>query len=389
MKVYLKKNEERRLLSGHQWIFSNEIGKTEGDYINGDVCELYNYSGEFLGKGFYNKNSLISYRHLTSDRNEEINKNYFERKISEANNRRKILNRDVYRMINSESDFLPGLIIDRFEKAFSLQIFSLGMQRFVDVIKEILIDKFNADYIIEKNESDLRTMEGLDKTNNILYNREDEFSTEFIVNIDDIKYSINLFEGQKTGFYLDQVENRKLIRDYIKNGDRVLDLFCNEGGFALNAAFGGASDIIAVDSSEAALETAGKNSGLNNFNNINFISSDVFKYLENYNEELFDFIVLDPPSFTKSKKNIQNALKGYIKLNTLAMKLVKRGGYLFTFTCSHHIDEGMFEVVLSNSSKKSGQRVQILHFSNCSVDHPIIPGFTETKYLKSYLLRIV
>jgi 23S rRNA (cytosine1962-C5)-methyltransferase len=389
MKVYLKKNEERRLLSGHQWIFSNEIGKTEGDYINGDVCELYNYSGEFLGKGFYNKNSLISYRHLTSDRNEEINKNYFERKISEANNRRKILNRDVYRMINSESDFLPGLIIDRFEKAFSLQIFSLGMQRFVDVIKEILIDKFNADYIIEKNESDLRTMEGLDKTNNILYNREDEFSTEFIVNIDDIKYSINLFEGQKTGFYLDQVENRKLIRDYIKNGDRVLDLFCNEGGFALNAAFGGASDIIAVDSSEVALETAKRNSELNNFNNINFISSDVFKYLENYNEELFDFIVLDPPSFTKSKKNIQNALKGYIKLNTLAMKLVKRGGYLFTFTCSHHIDEGMFEVVLSNSSKKSGQRVQILHFSNCSVDHPIIPGFTETKYLKSYLLRIV
>ena len=356
MKVYLKKNEERRLLSGHQWIFSNEIGKTEGDYINGDVCELYNYSGEFLGKGFYNKNSLISYRHLTSDRNEEINKNYFERKISEANNRRKILNRDVYRMINSESDFLPGLIIDRFEKAFSLQIFSLGMQRFVDVIKEILIDKFNADYIIEKNESDLRTMEGLDKTNNILYNREDEFSTEFIVNIDDIKYSINLFEGQKTGFYLDQVENRKLIRDYIKNGDRVLDLFCNEGGFALNAAFGGASDIIAVDSSEVALETAKRNSELNNFNNINFISSDVFKYLENYNEELFDFIVLDPPSFTKSKKNIQNALKGYIKLNTLAMKLVKRGGYLFTFTCSHHIDEGMFEVVLSNSSKKSGQR---------------------------------
>ena len=389
MKVYLKKNEERRLLSGHQWIFSNEIGKTEGDYINGDVCELYNYSGEFLGKGFYNKNSLISYRHLTSDRNEEINKNYFERKISEANNRRKILNRDVYRMINSESDFLPGLIIDRFEKAFSLQIFSLGMQRFVDVIKEILIDKFNADYIIEKNESDLRTMEGLDKTNNILYNREDEFSTEFIVNIDDIKYSINLFEGQKTGFYLDQVENRKLIRDYIKNGDRVLDLFCNEGGFALNAAFGGASDIIAVDSSEVALETAKRNSELNNFNNINFISSDVFKYLENYNEELFDFIVLDPPSFTKSKKNIQNALKGYIKLNTLAMKLVKKGGYLFTFTCSHHIDEGMFEVVLSNSSKKSGQRVQILHFSNCSVDHPIIPGFTETKYLKSYLLRIV
>jgi 23S rRNA (cytosine1962-C5)-methyltransferase len=281
------------------------------------------------------------------------------------------------------------LIIDRFEKAFSLQIFSLGMQRFVDVIKEILIDKFNADYIIEKNESDLRTMEGLDKTNNILYNREDEFSTEFIVNIDDIKYSINLFEGQKTGFYLDQVENRKLIRDYIKNGDRVLDLFCNEGGFALNAAFGGASDIIAVDSSEVALETAKRNSELNNFNNINFISSDVFKYLENYNEELFDFIVLDPPSFTKSKKNIQNALKGYIKLNTLAMKLVKRGGYLFTFTCSHHIDEGMFEVVLSNSSKKSGQRVQILHFSNCSVDHPIIPGFTETKYLKSYLLRIV
>ena len=163
MKVYLKKYEEKRLMSGHQWIFSNEISKIDGEYINGDVCELYDFSGEFLGKGFYNKNSLISYRHLTSDRKEEINKNYFEKRINEANGRRKILNRNVYRMVNSESDFLPGLIIDRFDKAFSMQIFSLGMQNFADVIKELLIELFNAEYIVEKNDSDLRTLEGLDK----------------------------------------------------------------------------------------------------------------------------------------------------------------------------------------------------------------------------------
>ena len=180
-----------------------------------------------------------------------------------------------------------------------------------------------------------------------------------------------------------------MIRNYIKNGDNVLDLFCNEGGFSLNAANSGASDIIAVDSSDVALETAKKNSELNNFENIKFIQDDVFKFLDNYKEKLFDFIILDPPSFTKSKKNIQSALKGYIKLNSLAMQLLNRGGYLFTFTCSHHINEEMFESVLSSSSRKSGRSVQILHFSNCSTDHPIIPGFSETKYLKSYLLRII
>ena len=389
MKIFLKKNEERRIKSGHQWIFSNEILKTEGDTENGDICDLYSNDENYIGKGFYNKNSLISFRLLTKNKNDEINKAFFSERLKEANSRRYILGRNVYRMVNSESDFLPGLIIDRFDKAYSIQIFSFGMNRFLDILIEILIEDFNAEYITEKDDNEMRILEGLDKINKILYRKNEDITDEFIVNIDEIKYSVNLLEGQKTGFYLDQIENRKLIRQFIKKNDNVLDLFCNEGGFALNAGYSGASSVIAVDSSEYSLDVAKKNSILNKFNNINFIRNDVFDYLEKEKDQIFDFIILDPPSFAKSKKYVKAAVNGYIKLNAKAMRLLKPESFLFTFSCSHHISEEIFRDIICKSAEKSERKVQILYFSNSSVDHPVIPGFDETMYLKSCLLRII
>jgi 23S rRNA (cytosine1962-C5)-methyltransferase len=391
-RIILKKNEEHRLIAGHQWIFSNEIDKTEDIKMNGEVAGLFSNSNEFLGKGFYNKNSLIAYRHLT-DKDEEIDKAFFFKKMSLANALRKKVHpgREIYRLVNSESDFLPGLIIDKFEDKYSIQIFSFGMNQYSDVIKEILIENFKAVLIVEKNNNDLRTLEGLEKREGIIYDRIESEDKSFTAEIDNIKYKIDLLKGQKTGFYLDQCENRVLLRKYMNEKYKVLDLFCNEGGFALNAAYMKALEITAVDSSSYSIEVAGQNAKLNGFEGINFVCSDVFEYINKLfqTKERFDFIILDPPSFTKSKKNIFTAMKGYMELNYKAMKLLKPNSLLFTFSCSHHVSEKNFEDMIVKSSAEAKRKIQVLEFSKCSYDHPVLPQMNETKYFQGYLLRVI
>lgn len=391
-RLILKKNEDRRILIGHQWIFSNEIEKIEGEAKNGEIVELFSGNTKFLGKGFYNKNSLIAYRHLTN-KDEAIDKAFFFKRISLANSLRKKVypSRDIYRLVNSESDFLPGLIIDKFEDKFSIQIFSFGMNEYLETIKEILIENFKAVLIVEKNDNELRTLEGLEKREGIIFDNIGSADKSFIVTIDKIVYKIDLLSGQKTGFYLDQCGNRLLMRKYMNEKYKVLDLFCNEGGFALNAAYMNVSDITAVDSSVHSVEAAKENSALNNFDSINFVSEDVFEFLNNLfqTKEKYDFIILDPPSFTKSKKNLVTALKGYFELNYKAMKLLKPNSMLFTFSCSHHVNEKNFSDILIKSSAEAGKKIQILEFSNCSFDHPVLPQMSETNYLKGYLLRVI
>lgn len=390
--VFLKKNEQRRIDLGHLWIFSNEIDRIEGDVRNGEVVKLYSSNNKFLGKGFYNKNSLIAYRHLT-EKDEEIDAGFFFKKISYANSLRKKMIRaeNVYRMVNSESDFLPGLIIDRFTDKYSIQTFSFGMNEHLEIIKQILIENFKASFIVEKNDSELRTLEGLEKKEEILFDGIEGDDKTFIAEIDAIRYKIDLLKGQKTGFYLDQGENRLLIRKYIDERYRVLDLFCNEGGFAINAAYAKANEIIAVDSSEHSIEMANENAKLNNFTNIKFIRQDVFEYMNDLfqTSTKFDFIILDPPSFTKSKKNLFTALQGYHELNYKAMRLLKPNSLLFTFSCSHHISEKNFEDILIKSSSEAKRKIQIMESRFCSFDHPILPQMNETKYLKGYLLRVL
>lgn len=391
-RLTLKKNEDRRLKLGHQWIFSNELESIEGAPENGEVVELFSSGNKFLGKGFYNKNSLIAYRHLT-EKDEEIDRAFLFKRISMANSLRKKVNpeREVYRLVNSESDHLPGLIIDRFEDKFSYQIFSYGMNEYSEIIKEILIENFKAVLIAEKNDNELRVLEGLEKKEGIVYDKMEGEDKTFIVSIDGIKYKIDLLNGQKTGFYLDQCESRLLLRRYVNEKSKVLDLFCNEGGFALNAAFAGAEEVTAVDASEHSISAAKQNAVLNNSVKINFITEDVFNYINELfqTQERYDMIILDPPSFTKSKKNLYTALKGYGELNYKAMRLLKPNSFLFTFSCSYHINEKSFEEMLIKSSEEAKRKIQIVEFRNCSFDHPVLPQMPETKYLKGYLLRVL
>ncbi len=392
LQIFLNKNEERRISIGHQWVFSNEIEKVKGFEKNGEVAELFSSNKKFLGKGFYNKNSLIAYRHLT-DKDEPIDQAFFFKRISLANSLRKKVSpaREVYRLVNSESDFLPGLIIDKFVDKYSIQIFSLGMNEYLETITKILTDNFKASLIVEKNDNEIRTLEGLEKKEGIIFEREKNSEKTFRVTIDDIKYKIDLLGGQKTGFYLDQCENRVLIRKYISDKFKVLDLFCNEGGFALNSAKMNATEITGIDSSVHSIEAARENSKLNGFENVNFICRDVFEYINELfqTSERFDFIILDPPSFTKSKKNIFTALKGYQELNYKALRLLKPNSFLFTFSCSHHISEKNFEDMLVKCSAEAKRKIQIIEFRNCSYDHPVLPQMNETKYLKGYLLRVL
>jgi 23S rRNA (cytosine1962-C5)-methyltransferase len=391
-RIYLKRNEEKRITAGHQWVFSNEIEKIEGEAVNGAVIDLYSSAGIFLGRGFYNKHSLIAYRHLT-DRDEEINSDFFRKKILRANSfRRKIEpGKKVYRMVNSESDFLPGLIIDRFGNKYSLQIFSFGMNLFIEDIKNILINEFNAELIVEKNDNDLRVLEGLDKKEGILFDKNDAGDKSFTEEVDGIKYKIDLLKGQKTGFYLDQAGNRLLVRRYVKEGNKVLDLFCNEGGFALNAALMKAGEVTAVDSSGHSIQTAEHNASLNGLSNLKFVEKDVFEFINDLfqTDNKYDVIVLDPPSFTKSRKNIHTALRGYIELNYKCMKLLKKDGILLTYSCSHHINSALFEEIIIKSSVKAKRKMQVIETMHSSFDHPVLPQMPETKYLNGYVLRMI
>lgn len=385
-KVILKKNCDKKVKRGYLWIFSNQVDKVESNPENGDIVEIFNSNNQFIGKGFYNKNSLISLRLLTYT-DEEINKNFLTNKILTADNlRQKLYNDNIYRMVYSESDLLPGLIIDRFDNVFSIQINSIGMEKLLPLITEILIENFSPECIIEKNESPLRTLEGLELKTSILYG---EYKSKELI-IDGIRYNIDLLSGQKSGFFLDQRINRLNIKKYVK-GLKVLDCFCNQGGFALNAAIAGAKEVIGIDISKTAIEKCKINSAINGFEKIcRFEVADVFDYLQRLIDEnnYFDVVIIDPPSFTKSKKNIPTAKQAYKKVNYLGLQLIKNEGYLITSSCSHHIDENTFLDIIDESAIKAKSHIKLLEFHSASPDHPILLNMPETKYLKFAILYV-
>ncbi len=377
--IILKKNEEKRILSGHQWVFSNEIKEVKCNPEVGDIVELRRIDGKFLGLGFYHPNSLIAFR-LLANQQEEISFEFFKRRIERAYAVRKRLypQSETFRLVHGESDFLPGLIIDKYLDYFALQTFSYGMDKRLTLICDVLDSMFDTQGIIERNESPLRTLENLELRKGALRgNGRCVTISEY-----GIQYTIDLLEGQKTGFFLDQRENRKTIRRYIKDAV-VLDCFCNEGGFALNAACAGARRVTGIDSSEIAIAHATQNASINKLTCM-FERGDVFEKLKFFLQQKaqFDVIILDPPSFTKSKKNIATAKKGYKEINTNALKLLTSGGVLATSSCSHHIDDKLFMELIVESSKEAGRTIQLLEWRGAAPDHPVLPAMPETKYLK-------
>ena len=385
MKVFLNKNEEIRLLEGHPWVFSNEVNHFEGKIVSGEICSLYSYDNKFIGKGFFNSSSKIIVRLLTLE-DIDIDEEFYKSKIQKAYDYRKQIGLDNnFRMIFSEADGLSGLIVDKYGDYLSMQILSLGMEKIKDLIIKLLVEVTKCKGIYERSDVSIRKKEGLEEFKGIVYG---DFNPLVEIEENGIKMYVDLENGQKTGYFLDQKYNRANLKNYVK--DRVvLDCFSHTGGFALHAAHYGAKEVVAVDISEKAVSDIEKNAKLNGYDNIKAEQADVFRYLrkeDNYNK--FDCIILDPPAFTKSKETINKAYKGYKDINLQAMKMIKEGGFLFTFSCSEHMKPSMFLEMLGDARKDSKRQIQLIDFRIQAPDHPTLLESDEGLYLKCAVLHI-
>ncbi len=386
MSVILRQREERRLLAGHLWVFSNEVASVSGSPSAGDVVEVLRHDGKFLGMGFYHPHSLIAVRMLTQERG-PIDRAWFHQRIAEAARLRTQWFREdtVYRVVHGESDRLPGLIIDRYGTAATIQALSAGMDQRLETIRDVVYEVLGTETIIARNDSALRTLEHLPREVRSLQGS----MTTVEVTEHGLRYRVDLLEGQKTGLFLDQKANRAAVRTYLRDR-RVLDCFCNDGGFSLNASAGGAVNVEGVDISAATVQRATENAQRNGLTNIAFREADVFEELRSLSDknERFGGIILDPPSFTKSKKTVASALHGYRTINTLALKLLERDGILITASCSHHIDRDTFIGVIRESAIKAERSVRLLEIRGASPDHPLLPAMPETGYLKLAILAV-
>lgn len=385
-KVILKKTS--RILGGHLWIFSNELSESPRKYAPGSFVEIYDRQHHFLGAGYINPNSLISIRLLTQ-KNEKIDADFFRRRILDAIDYRKRLYPDMNscRVIFSEGDFLPGLIVDKYHDCIVVQFLTFGIHNIGDMILNLLDEIFSPSTIVLKNDSQSRLLEGLAIEKKIAKGAMNSLP---VINEEGITIEVDPMRGQKTGFFLDQRENRIALSRYI-HGGKGLDLFCYSGAWGLQLARKGAF-VTFVDESDTALSIAGKNARLNNLEaRCEFVKKDAFHFLSEGVEtgKTYDFIVLDPPAFVKSRAKIKEAVKGYREINSTAMRLIKKGGMLATSSCSHHIDRTLFLDILRDAAKDAGRTARLIEYRYQAKDHPILLSVPETEYLKCAFLEVI
>jgi len=389
--VRLKKNEEKRIEGGHPWVYANEVAKIEqdGECKNGDLATVLSFDGRFLGRGYINHLSKILVRIFIHDEKSTPDKDFYLKKIALADSYRKKLGYDnCYRAVFGEADDMPGLVVDKYGDLLSVQILTLGIELNKDIILDALEEHFGCRGIYERSDAEVRRKEGLELRTGIL---RGEFDPVTVIEENGLKLIADLQNGQKTGYFLDQKENRFALRRYCKDAT-VLDCFCNAGGFSLNAAAGGAKSVIAADISEKALADVRRAAELNGLENIvKTECGDVFEMLRTYRAEkkTFDVIILDPPAFCKSASDVKNALKGYRDINIQAMKLVASGGFLVSASCTHFVTPPLFEQMLNEAAAASGRRVRISEIKTQAPDHPAYLGAGETSYLKFYVLNII
>lgn len=394
IEVILKKGKEKAALQRHPWIFSGAIDKVKGSPLNGEVVMVRAADKEFLAYGYYNAQSRVAVRLLEWDESITIDKAWYQQKLQNAIAARQPVLQDqqtnTCRLVFSESDFLPGLIVDQYADFLSLQILSAGMETIKQDIIDILKEELKPAGIFDKSDANARTHENLEIAQGLLWG---EMPPEFIeVKENGILYHINIAEGQKSGFYCDQRDNRRILAEYVKD-KQVLDCFSYSGGFSLNSLSKGASHVTSVDSSALALETLQHNVVLNGYDQSQqtSIQSDVNKQLRQFKEDgkKFDVIVLDPPKYAPSRSALDRAARAYKDLNRHAIYLLESGGLLATFSCSGAVDIETFKQIIAWAALDAGREVQIIKQFNQPEDHPIRVSFTEGEYLKGLLLRVL
>jgi len=392
--VKLKKGKEKAVRQLHPWVFSGAIDQIKGNPENGDIIMVTDSNNNFLAYGFFNDKSRVAVRLLEWNLETEINESWWRKKIRTAVKHRNELNTtetNTYRLIFSEADFLPGLIVDRYADFLSVQILTSGIENIKHIILDELQQLLSPKGIFDRSDASARAHEGMEASSGgILLGTE---PPEFVsVKENGIFYQVNIAEGQKSGFYCDQRDNRKWVADHVKD-KKVLDCFSYSGGFSLNAFAKGAKEVISVDSSALALETLKRNMEINSFNNVphRLIQSDVNKQLRAFREEneKFDVIILDPPKYAPSRSALTKASRAYKDLNRMAMLLLEEGGLLATYSCSGAVDISMFKQIIAWAALDAGKEVQFIQQFSQPADHPVRSSFPEGEYLKGLLCRVM
>ena len=391
--VTLKKGEGRLLKSGGAWIFDNEIDSIMGEFENGDIVIVHDFDGYGMGRGFINMNSKIRIRMMTRKQDQEIDHAFLEMRVRDAwEYRKKTVDISSCRVIFGEADFLPGLVIDKFSDVLVVESLALGIDRMkeeiVDILKAVLSeDGITIRGVYERSDAKVRQNEGMERVKGFI---GEEFDTKVEIVENGVRYMVDVKDGQKTGFFLDQKYNRLAIQKLCRNA-RVLDCFTHTGSFALNAGYAGAKEVTGVDASQLAVDQATANAALNGLSDsVKFICEDVFDLLPKLEEkgEKYDVVILDPPAFTKSRSSVKNAVKGYREINLRAMKLVKDGGFLATCSCSHFMDYQLFTQTIGQAARNVHKRLRQVEYRTQAPDHPILWSADESYYLKFYIFQV-
>ena len=386
-KVTLRKTRETRVRGGHPWIYASEVEKVEGAFENGDIVDVHDFRGKYIGRGFYNPQSQLALRILTRN-DEPCDRAFFEGRVRDAWEYRQLLcDPDSCRLIYSESDFLPGLVVDKFGDILVLQSLSLGIERIKDMLCDILMEVVRPAGIWERSDVPVRRLEGLEQTTGLLRGEVPD-RVDMVEN--GIHFLVDVKHGQKTGFFLDQKWNRAALKPLCRDA-RVLDCFCHNGSFSLHAAKYGAKSVLGVDISEEALEVARENARLNGLDNVSFEAHNCFDLLRDLDDshEQFDVVILDPPAFTKNKAAVQSAIRGYKEINLRGLKLTRPGGFLVTCSCSQHILPEMFQDIVNQAARDAKKRIRLVEYRTQGYDHPILPQSVETRYLKCMILQVM
>lgn len=408
MEVILKKGAGRSLKSGGAFIYDNEIDCVKGDFENGDIAKVLDFDGFFLGYGFINVNSVIRIRMLSRYRKEPPDEVFFRERIKAAWALRKdVIDTSCCRIIFGEADFLPGLTVDRYENILVFECLALGMKKLLPIVIPALVDVLSEDGIdirgvYERSDAPVIKKEGLEPKKGWYYKKDpdDDIPTEVIITENGIRYRVDFENGQKTGFFLDQKNNRRRLNDLVKGMKRdsaskvsVLDCFTHMGTFALNAAMGGADAVTALDISKTAIEAARENASMNGLSErVSFVECDVFEMLPKlYTEgKTYDIVVLDPPAFTKSREATKRAVAGYREINMRGLSLVRENGYLLTCSCSHFMTNELFAKMIREAARGAKKRVRQLTFSQQAPDHPVLINSEENSYyLKFFIFQVM